>query len=165
MLRRKSRWALQNLGYPENRELEILSKDRRCRWRQAAGSILGSGHCWEGRAGLCAPRQSFPKGSHGPGSPLPGDHQSSTGESHCCFLLCILRDLAHEQGSQHTQAQLGLTRLCAKVGPRHSITGAHLLQGTVHTCLTMHRSCSQLPTQRAHRWCRGSAQGAGPSPS
>lgn len=69
MLRRKSRWALQNLGYPENKELEMLSKDRRCRWRQAAGSILGFGQSWESRAGLCAPapRQSFPEGSYGPG--------------------------------------------------------------------------------------------------
>lgn len=165
MLKRKSRWALHNLGYPENKELEILSKDRRCRWRQAAGSILGFGPCWEGRAGLCTccSKAELPRGLIRTRAIPPWrPSRQHWGVPLLLSAPCILKDLAREQESQCTQAQLGLTRLCVggNLRPQHHWCPS----APVHACLAVHPPCSQLPTQRANKWSRGSAQGAGPSP-
>lgn len=85
----KSRQALQNRGYPENKELGILGEDGRCSHRQAAGSVLGFEQRWEVRDGLC----TCCSGAELPGSaPMDEGHHlaqgtSDAGQGNPAFLL------------------------------------------------------------------------------
>lgn len=123
MLRRKSRWALQNLGYPENKELEMLSKDRRCRWRQAAGSILGFGQSWESRAGLCALLQgrASQRAHMDQDQPFWRPLGQHWGVSLLLSALRIIKYLAHEQEPWCTQDSMA----CPACGMTRQVDDGH----------------------------------------
>lgn len=71
-----------------------------------AGSVLGFGQCWEGRAGLCAhcSKAELPGGLIWTGAILPWTPSGQPwGVPLLLSALCILRDMAHERQPQCTQ--------------------------------------------------------------